>query len=150
MERRELVRIEQLRCTCVVLVGGAGGTPTLPDLFSRLGKYCLVRRVLPLYQLFDQSEESLAFLLLRLLGWEQVRVPRRIIHHLGENDRPRCCQRSSRPPQVQGARMPVANRLLSRTCLVNSIQRQGNFDQFLLCDHAGSTFAVMLAAPPAL
>src|SRR5262249_35216453 len=150
MERWKLARIEHLRCAWVILVGGAGGTPALPDLLSRPLQYLFVRRVLPLYQLLDQSEKSLAFLLLRLFGWKQIWVRRRIVHHLGENDCPRCCQRSSRPPQVQRAGVTVADGLLSRTGFVDCIQWQGNFDEFLLWGHAGSTFAVMLAAPPAL
>ena len=57
---------------------------------------------------------------------------RRVVHHLREDHRPRRRQRPPRPPQMQRARMPVADRLLPRAGLVDGIQRQGDFDEFLL------------------
>ena len=55
---------------------------------------------------------------------------RRVVHHLREDHRPRRRQRPPRPPQVQRARMPVPDRLLPRRCLVDRLERQGDFDEF--------------------
>jgi hypothetical protein len=123
VEGGQLVRVEQLRGARVFLVRRTCGTPAFPDLVPRLSKDRFVRGVLPLDQFFDESEQPLALLLLRLRGWEPVRMRRRIVHHLREDHRPRRRQRPARPPQMQRARVPVADRLLPRTGLVNGLQR---------------------------
>jgi hypothetical protein len=44
---------------------------------------------------------------------------------------PRRRERATCPPQVQRARMPVADRLLAYRGFVDRIERQRNLDQFL-------------------
>ena len=41
-----------------------------------------------------------------------------------------CGQRTARPPQMQRARMPVADGFLARRGGVDIVQRQGDFDEF--------------------
>ena len=115
----------------MVGVLGAGAAPALPDLVPRRLQHRLVGGVLPQHQVFDDAEQPLALLLLRLLGREQVRMRRRVVHHLREDHRPRRRQRPPRPPQVQRARVPVADRLLPRAGLVDRLERQGDFDELL-------------------
>ena len=62
---------------------------------------------------------------------EHVHVGRRVVHHLREDHRPRRRQRPPRPPQVQRARVSVADRLLPRRGLVDGLERQGDFDELL-------------------
>ena len=109
VKRGKLVPIEQLfraRMTCVVRTSAP---PALPDFLTRTLKYFFVRRVLPLYQLFDDLEEPLTFFLLSPLGRKQIRIRRGIIHHLRKNHSARRRKRPSRPPKVQRTRMPVSN-----------------------------------------
>jgi hypothetical protein len=51
---------------------------------------------------------------------------RRVVHHLREDHGTRRRERPPCPPQVQRARMPMADRLLACAGLVDGIQRQGN------------------------
>jgi hypothetical protein len=107
---------------------GAGVAPALPDLIPRLLQDHLVGGVLPEHQVFDDAEQPLTLLLLRLLGREDVRMRRWVIHHLREDHRPRRRQRPPRPPEVQRARVPVADRLFPRAGLVDRVEGQGHFD----------------------
>ena len=136
VEGGQLVAVEQLLGARMVGVLGAGAPPALPDLVARLLQHRLVGGVLPQHQVLDDAEEPLALLLLRLLGREEVRVRRRVVHHLREDHRPRRRQRPPRPPQVQRARVPVADRLLPRRRLVDRLQRQGDFDELLVSFHS--------------
>src|SRR5690242_20707328 len=94
----------------IVGVFGARISPALPDLIAGLLKNCLIRRVLPLHQLLDDAEEPLSLLLLGLFSLKDVRMSRRVVDHLGKDHRSRRGERPSRPPEVQGARMPVPDR----------------------------------------
>src|SRR5690606_40713842 len=60
VEGRELLGVEELVGAGVVLVGFTGPPPALPDLLPGPLQDLLVRRVLPLDELFDQPEEPLA------------------------------------------------------------------------------------------
>ena len=62
---------------------------------------------------------------------KELRMARRVVHHLREDHRPRRRQRPPRPPQVQRARVPVADGLLRADAIVDRLQRQGDFDEFL-------------------
>ena len=59
---------------------------------------------------------------------QNIDVPRRIIHHLRENHRPRRRQRSACPPKVQRAGVSVPNRFLPCRGLVDRVKRQGDPD----------------------
>ena len=135
MEGGQLVAVEQLLRPRVVGVRGAGVAPALPDLVPRLLEDLLVGGVLPQHQVLDDAEQPLPLLLLRLLGREEVRMRRRVVHHLREDHRPRRRQRPPRPPQVQRARVPVPDRLLAGRRLVDRVQRQGDFDELLAVIH---------------
>ena len=117
---------------------GAGAPPACPDLVARRLQHLLVGGVLPQHEILDDAEEPLALLLLLLHRREEVRITRRVVHHLREDHRPRRRQRPPRPPQVQRARVAVADGLLAGTGLVDRLQRQGDFDEFLLRGHAVS------------
>ena len=131
VEGGEAVRVEPLRRARMVCVGDAGSAPALPDLLPRPRQHLLVVDVLPLDELLDDPEQPLALLRLGLLRGEPVRVRRGVVHHLREDDRPRRRQRPPRPPQVQGARMPVPDGLLAHAGGVDRVQRQGGLDQLL-------------------
>ena len=60
---------------------------------------------------------------------QDVDVIRRVVDHLGKNDRPRRSQRTARPPQMQCRRMAVPDRLLPRRCCVDCVERQRHLDQ---------------------
>jgi hypothetical protein len=93
VKRRQLVAIEEFLRPRVVGVFRAGVSPALPDFRPGGLQHRLVGRVLPLHQVLDDLEQPLAFLLLLLLGWEKIGMGRRVVHHLGEDDRPRGGQR---------------------------------------------------------
>ena len=144
VEGRKLVPVEEFLRPGVVGVVGAGPTPALPDLVAGLLQHRLVGGVLPFHELLDDPEKPLALLLLRLLSREEVRPARRIVHHLGEDNRPRGSQRPSRPPQMKRARMPVPDGLLPRRRLVNRLQRQGDLDEFFPdYSHSGNLPSVL-------
>ena len=100
----------------------------------RLGERGIIQlpgRQHPLRLMFGQPllQHSLRGALLLCVGKQHVDVLGRVVDHLGEDDRPRRRQRPSCPPQMQGARVTVADRLLPRRRLVDGIQRQCDFDQ---------------------
>ena len=139
VEGGELVPVEELLRARVVGVLRAGAAPALPDLVARGLQHRLVGGVLPLHEILDDAKEPLALLLLLLLGGKEVGQRRRVVHHLREDHRPRRRQRPPRPPQVQRARVAVADRLLARAGLVDRLERQGDFDQLLLHRHGRGT-----------
>ena len=131
----KLVAVKQLFGAGMVNIVCAGRPPALPDLGPRPLQHLLVGGVLPLHEILNDLEQTLPLLLLRLLGPENLRVARRVIDHLSEDDRPRRRQRSPRPPKVQRARVPVPDRLLSRRSNVDRLQRQRHFNELLPCYH---------------
>jgi hypothetical protein len=66
-------------------------------------------------------DQTLALLLLRLFGREQIGIGRGVVHHLREDHRTRRRQWPPRPPQMQRRGMPVPDRLLSRRRLVDGL-----------------------------
>ncbi len=132
VEGRQHMTVEQFPGARMIGVLGAGVAPALPDFVARRLQHGFVNGVLPQHQLLDDAEQPLPLLFLLLLGREQVGMRRRVIDHLRKDHRPRRRQRPPRPPQVQGARMPVSDRLLARCRLVDGFERQGDFDEFLL------------------
>ena len=68
--------------------------------------------------------------LLGRIAEQKLGVLGRVIHHLAENHRPRRGQRPSRPPEVQGGRVAVADGFLSRRGDVDGVEGQGDFDEF--------------------
>ena len=99
------------------------------DLGVRLREQLLVADVLPDHQLLDQPVQPLPLGALGFLGGELVGPRGRVVHQLREQYSPRRCQRTPGPPQMQGGRVPVPDRLLSRRLAVNRLQRQRDFDQ---------------------
>ena len=73
VERGQAVAVEQRRRARVVGVLRASPAPALPDLGPRQLQHLLVRRVLPLHQLFENPEQARAFELRRHLS---ERLPR--------------------------------------------------------------------------
>jgi len=98
VEGGQFVRIEQLGGARVIFVCLARPLPARPDLVARRLQHLLVGGVLPLHQVLDDLEQALALGLLRFWGWEQVRMRRGVVHHLGEDDCPRRRQGPARPP----------------------------------------------------
>ena len=104
------------------------------DLVSRLPQQHLhiglaLVRALPLDQLADDPVQPLALVPLCLLGAKLVGTRRRVIHHTGKNDRATRRQGPPRPPQMQGGRMAVPNRLLARRLGVDLRQGQIDLDE---------------------
>ena len=62
---------------------------------------------------------------------QHVDIFGRVVDHLRKDDGPRRRQWSARPPQMQRARMPVANRLLPGGRLVDGVERQSDLDELL-------------------
>src|SRR5215467_13172925 len=116
-----MIRVLRARCA-----------PTLPDLVTRPLENFFVSRVFPQDQILDDLEKSLAFFFLRLLRLENIWMRRGVVHHLRKDHRPCRRQRPPRPPQVQGARMPMPDRLLPRRGLVDSFKWQSHFNEFFL------------------
>ncbi len=106
-----------------------------PDFCARSLQDFFVGRVLPFHQLLDDLEQALAFGLYCLFGRELIREAGGVIHQLRKQHRPTRRQRPPRPPQVQGAGMPMPDRLLPRRRRVDRFQRDRDFDQFLLVGH---------------
>ena len=122
------------------------------DQLARLLHDGFVRRRFPSHQPLDEIEEahagrvafgfhvgSIARQVLASL--DEFRQSHRIIgvvNERGENDRPRCCQRTPRPPQMQGRGVAVTDGFLARAGSVDGVQRQGNFDQFFGWGHGAS------------
>ena len=131
VEGRQPVRVEQLRGARMGCVVGAGPLPAPADLRPRLFKQILIGGVLPAHQLLDQAEQPLALLLLVLLGRELFGAGRRIVHHLREDHRPGSSQGPPRPPEMQGARVPVTDRLLPSRRGVDGVEGQGDLYELL-------------------
>src|SRR5262245_47155547 len=104
MKCGELAPVKQLFCLGIIRILGAGSPPTLPNLGPRPLQHFFVSRVLPPHQFFDYFEEAFAFSLLRLLGWEEVGITRRVVHHLSKDYGSRSCKRPPSPPEVQRTR----------------------------------------------
>src|SRR5262245_60751866 len=102
MESGEFVRIKEFSGAWVVGVLRTGQSPTFPDFVARFLKHRLIRRILPLHQFSDNPTKMLTLLFLCLFSLIQVRVGRRIIDHLCEDDGARRRQWSPRPPEVEG------------------------------------------------
>src|SRR5262249_25521793 len=120
----------------MIRVLSAGRAPALPNFVTSALENLFISRVLPLNEVFDDLEEPLALFLLRLLGLENIRVRRRIIYHLRKDHRPRRRQWPPRPPKMQRRRMPMPNRLLPRRRFIDRLQRERNFDKFLVSHHS--------------
>ncbi len=132
VEGRQLVTVEELLCPRMAGVLRARVPPALPDLVPGGLQDRLVGGVLPLHQVLDDAEEPLSLLLLLFFRGKEIRMRGRVIDHLGKYHGPCRRQRPPGPPQVQRARMPVPDGLLPRAGLVDRVQRQGDFDEFLL------------------
>ena len=117
-----------------------GAIGMLQDLLAGLTQHILVVRVLPLHQAFDNAEQPLALALLSLLGRKPIRVAARVVHQRGEEHRTACGERAARPPEMQRARVAMADRLLAGRCCIDRLQREGNFDEFA-GGHSGDRFS---------
>ena len=106
----------------------ASPSPALPDFFPGFVQHFFVCGVFPQHKILDDFEQALTLFFLSPFRWKQVRVGRRVVHHLGKDDRPRRRQRPPGPPAVKIAWIPMPNRLLPRAGLVDGLQREGDFD----------------------
>ncbi len=107
----------------------------LQDLGARPAQHLLVVDVLPLDQLLDEAEEALALAFLRFFGGELLRVAGWVVHDGREDHRAARGQGAPRPPQVQRARVAVADGLLPRRFAVDGFEREGDFDEFFRMVH---------------
>ena len=139
VEGRQLVRVEQLTGARMPGIVRTGAAPALAHLRSRLFEKLLVGRVLPADQFLDKAEQPLPLLRLVRLGGELLRAGRGIVHHLREDHRPRRGQGTPRPPEMQGARVPVADRLLPRRRRVDGVEGQGDLDELLAVEGHGES-----------
>jgi len=146
MKRGELVAVEKLLGPGVVGILRAGIAPALPDLIPGLLEDLLIGGVLPLHQALDDPEETLQLPFLLLFGREQIRMGGWVIHHLGKDHGSRSRQRPPGLPQMERPRMPVPDGLLPRRGLVDGIQRQGHFDEFLAVCHAAGSLLLRLCS----
>lgn len=117
------------------------------DLLVGLAEQHLVGGVLPHDHPLDEPEQPLPLLRLRLLGGELPRPGRRVVDQLGEQHGPARGERSACPPQVQGRRVAVADRLLAGGRAVDRLQRQRHLDELpparrrrRLSRHGGTAF----------
>ncbi|WP_241159612.1 hypothetical protein [Desulfovibrio sp. ZJ200] len=85
--------------------------------------------VFPLHQLDKQRVQPLPFFFLFLFGGEQLRVRRGIIHQRRPENGACRSRRFTRPPQMQGGGVPVADGFFPCGCRVDGIQRQGDFNE---------------------
>jgi hypothetical protein len=89
-----------------------------------------------LYQILDQIEEFSSpgcgpFLIHHTVGPSKLRITPWIVHQLGEEDGPASGKRPPRPPQMQGGWVPVPDGFFPGRLLVDLLQRQSNFNEFL-------------------
>ena len=91
-----------------------------------------LRARVPVGELLNERMESLAFPALASVIRECLRMTAWVINELGEEYRPRGCQRLSRPPQVKRRRVPVPDCLLTRRRSVDRLQWQSHLDQLAL------------------
>jgi hypothetical protein len=135
VEGGQLLGVEQLGGAGVVFIRLARPLPARPDLVARRLEHIFVVGVLPLHQVLDDLEQAPALRLLRLCRWEEVRVGRGVVHHLGEDDCPRRRQGPARPPQMQGGGVAMADGLLPLAGLIDGLEREGDFDEFFGWTH---------------
>lgn len=100
MERRQDLSVEELFGLRMVGVISTGPTPALPDLIACRLQHFFVGGILPLNQILDDTKEPLALLVLLLLCREEVGISRRVIDHLGEDNRSRRSERTTRPVEM--------------------------------------------------
>ena len=134
VEGRQFVGVEEFRRLRVVFVQLAHLAPRTANLGAGPLQYLFVGGVLPLHQLFHDLEQPLAFdggvLFVHAVLEAAALLVARIVDHLCKKDCACRGQRAPRPPEVQRARMAMANRFLTRRRLVDGVQRQRHFDQF--------------------
>lgn len=127
MEGGELVWIEQLGGLRMVAVQLAGLPPAFADGLTGALEHLLVVGVLPLDQIADDGEQLLALdlglFLVDAVFEAAVLLIAGVVDQLREDHRPRRRQRSPCPPEMQGARVPVADRLLARYGGVDVVER---------------------------
>ena len=131
VERRQPIWIEEFRGAWVICVVCAGSPPASQDFLPSAFQHVLVRRVLPSHEFFDQSEQARTLAPSHLLRWEPIRVLRRIVHHLREDDGARSRQRSPRPPEMKGAGVAVPDRFFTPRRVVDRVERERNLNEFL-------------------
>ena len=98
----------------------------------RLGglKHPLIIGIFPDNEVFQNAEQSLPLLILFFFCREFFRMRGRIIHKTRPDNCPCRRQRTSCPPQMQGRRMPMPDRLLPRRLRIDFFQRQCHLNQF--------------------
>lgn len=104
----------------------------LANLSTSTTKNFISCGVFPLHQILNNPKETLTFFLDRLVCRELLWVTRRIINELSEQHRSARRQWTSRPPQMQRGRMPMADRLLASRSLVNRFEGDCDLDELFL------------------
>src|ERR1022692_4442308 len=127
------LRFERNRATAAEGIVNRRRVPVrgLQDLVMGSFQNRRVVRVVPLHQLFDQPEEPLTLFVLVGFGRKLLRKARWVIHQRSEQYRTARRQWAPRPPEMQRRWVPVPNRLLPRRLLIDRLQRQRDFDEFL-------------------
>jgi hypothetical protein len=111
-----------------------GGWPSVDFRISSCGAFKIVGlfELSHFHQLFNQPEKPLPLLVLIGFCGELLGKARRVVHQRSEQGCSARRQRPPCPPKVQRRRVPVPNRLLPRRLLIDRLQRQRDFDEFLL------------------
>src|ERR1035438_5977430 len=107
---------------------------------------CLVVRVVPLHQLFNQPEEPLTLLVLVGFGRKLLGKARRVIYQRSEQYRTARRQWPPRPPEMQRRRVSMPDRFLPRRLFVDRLQRQRDFYKLLLHVSSGHFHAFRTAS----
>ena len=99
----------------------------------------LVIAVFPLDQPGQDVKQALAFLPLRLFGRKLFGMAGWIIHQRRPDHRTGGCKRTTRPPKVERAGMPVTDGFLAGRFCIDGFQRESHFDKFFLRGHGERT-----------
>ena len=131
MKGGELFGVEKFLRLRMIAVEVAGFPPRFHNGFAGFLQNFLVGGVFPLHQFYKEVEQVFALLGCGIL----VQAPlilafiAGIIDHLRKDNSPCGSQRPTRPPQMQGAGMPVPDGFFARGGGVDGVQRQGRFYQ---------------------
>ena len=110
----------------MVLVQFAGLAPTPPYLGPRSIKHLFIGGVFPEHEVFDDLKKPLpfdgGFFLVHPVAKTLSRLKAGVVDHLCEYDCPRRSQGTTRPPEVQGTGVTVANGFFTGSRRVDLVQ----------------------------
>jgi hypothetical protein len=109
--------------------GRRSGWIATPNLRARLFQDLLIIDRFPGDQPLDDVKQTQALSRLSCFGWKQLRVCRRIVDELGEQNCSACRKGAASPPEMEGAGMPVADALFSGSFAINGVKGKGDLDE---------------------